>query len=80
MATITVKNIPDELFARLKAAAAGNRRSINNEIINRIEKSFSPQRMTAETLLARIRRFHEGLPSPPLTIDQIREAREEGRP
>jgi plasmid stability protein len=79
MATITVKNIPDELYARLKAAAAGNRRSINNEIISRIEKSLSPQRMTAEALLARIRRFHEGLPGPPLTMDQIREARNEGR-
>jgi plasmid stability protein len=79
MATITVKNIPDELYARLKAAAVGNRRSINNEIISRIEKSLSPRRTTTEALLARIRRFHEELPGPLLTIEQIREARDDGR-
>ena len=80
MATITVKNIPDDLYTRLKAAAASNRRSINNEIISRIEMSLGPQRVTAEALLARIRRFHEGLPGPSRTIEQIREARDEGRP
>lgn len=80
MATITVKNIPDELYARLKVAARRNRRSINNEIISRIERSLMPQRATAEALLARIRRFHEGLPGPPLTARQIREARDQGRP
>jgi plasmid stability protein len=80
MATVTVKNIPDELYARLKAAAASNRRSINSEIIRRIEKTLIPQRATTEALLARIRRFHDEFTGPALTIDQIREARDEGRP
>ena len=38
MASITVKNIPDELYARLKAVAESNRRSINGEIIVCIEQ------------------------------------------
>lgn len=80
MATITVKNIPDELYARLKAAAESNRRSINSEIINRIEKSLTPQRATTEALLARIRRLHDGFQGRTLSIEQIREARNEGRP
>jgi len=33
MATVTVENIPDELYERLKASARANRRSINSEII-----------------------------------------------
>ena len=39
MATVTVKNIPDELYARLKSVAAMNRRSINSEIIMCIDRA-----------------------------------------
>ena len=39
MATITVKNIPDELYERLKCVAEINRRSINSEIIVCIENA-----------------------------------------
>jgi len=33
IATVTVRNIPDELYERLKSIAEINRRSINSEII-----------------------------------------------
>ncbi len=80
MATITVKNIPDELYSRLKAAAENNRRSINGEIISRIERSLTPRRVTTETLLARIRKLHDGFDGRTLTVEQIQDARNEGRP
>lgn len=35
--TITLKNIPLGLHARLKASAARNRRSLNSEILARLE-------------------------------------------
>jgi hypothetical protein len=35
--TITLKNIPSALHARLKASAARNRRSLNSEILARLE-------------------------------------------
>ncbi|MCC6166009.1 MAG: Arc family DNA-binding protein [Caldilineaceae bacterium] len=38
MATITVKNIPDDLYLALKQAAEANHRSVNREIIVRIEQ------------------------------------------
>ena len=38
MATLTLKNIPEELHARLKAAAERNRRSLNSEILARLER------------------------------------------
>lgn len=38
MASITVKNIPDDLYKRLKQRAAANHRSINSEIIVCIEQ------------------------------------------
>ena len=80
MATITVKNIPDELYARLKAVAESNRRSINGEIIRRIERSLTPRRAPTEQLVARIRRLHESFDGRTLTVEQIEDARHEGRP
>ena len=44
MATITVKNIPDEIYERLKGAASANRRSINREIIVCLERASARER------------------------------------
>ena len=41
MLTLTLKNIPDALHARLKASAARNRRSLNSEILVRLEQDIS---------------------------------------
>lgn len=41
MATLTLKNIPDELHALLKESAERNRRSLNSEILMRLESAFS---------------------------------------
>ncbi|HZZ93246.1 MAG TPA: Arc family DNA-binding protein [Usitatibacter sp.] len=41
MATLTLKNIPDELHARLKESAKRNRRSLNSEILMRLESGFT---------------------------------------
>ena len=40
MPTLTLKNIPDGLHARLKASAARNRRSLNSEVLFRLEKDI----------------------------------------
>ena len=80
MATITVKNIPDGLYARLKAAAAHNRRSINSEIISRIETTLRSERVPAEAVLARVRQLQESYGGARLTPSQIEAARREGRP
>jgi plasmid stability protein len=37
MATLNLKNVPDELVSRLKREAARNRRSLNQEAIARLE-------------------------------------------
>lgn len=80
MTTITVKNIPEDLYERLREAARGNRRSINGEIIHRIERSLTPRRTPAEPLLARIRRLHDSFEGRTLTVEQIDDARKQGRP
>jgi plasmid stability protein len=59
MPTLTLKNIPDGLHARLKASAERNRRSLNSEILFRLEKDIQDIRQSvldpvvhAETLRA----------------------------
>jgi len=40
MPTLTLKNIPDRLHARLRASAERNRRSLNSEILFRLEQDI----------------------------------------
>ena len=80
MPTITVKNIPDGLYERLKTAAEGNRRSINSEIIKRIERSLTSQRVPTDSVLKRLRRFHDSFGDTTISIEDIDAARREGRP
>ena len=74
-----VKNIPDDLYARLKAAAAKNRRSINSEIIMCIEENLLYRRVSAEQVLDRVRKIRVAMRPGEMTIEQIDNARREGR-
>lgn len=53
--SLTLKGIPDEVYVRLKDAAAANRRSVNSEIIARLESQLLPHRTSAPDHLAAIR-------------------------
>lgn len=82
MATLTIKNLPDSLYERLKLTAANHRRSINNEAIVRLERSlYTPETNTAE-LLAEIRKSRDELAKKGvyLTEEILRQGKEEGRP
>lgn len=79
MASVTIKNIPDPLYDRLKEAAARNRRSLNAEVIMRLERSLGSAPVDPEPFLARARAVREGGHVPYLTDEDLRAAREEGR-
>ena len=79
MPTITVKNIPDGLYQRLKAAAERNRRSLNGEIISRIEQSLKSRRVTTDELLSRVRRLQESYGRRTLRIEDLDVAKRAGR-
>jgi len=59
MATITIKNIPDEIYEKIKQSARLHRRSINNEIIHYLEQILEPKPLDKETLLQRARAVRE---------------------
>ena len=52
MPTITLKNIPEKLYERLKESAADHRRSLNSEIIVRLEHALLSARIDPDAFLA----------------------------
>jgi plasmid stability protein len=81
MATITVKNIPDDLYADLKQAAQQNHRSINSEVIVCVEQALRSERapMDVEAILARAERLSELTKMHPITDEEFSEAKRAGR-
>jgi plasmid stability protein len=50
VASLTIKNIPVELYDMLKRSAMANHRSINSELIHCLEKTLKPSALTAAQL------------------------------
>ena len=80
MPTLTIKNIPQDLYERLKENAAKSRRSLNREIIFCLEQALGGRRVDPDDFLARIRVLREEIALPPLTDEFLAEARNDGRP
>ena len=55
MATLTIRNVPDDLYRLLKESARRQRRSINSEAILRLEFALRGVREDEEAMLDRIR-------------------------
>lgn len=78
--TITVKNIPDALYERLRAAAQLQHRSINSELIACLERTLLPRRVSVEERLARARRLRASVSRPAVSRAEIVRAIRAGRP
>ena len=59
--TLTLKNIPDAVYERLKASAEVNRRSLNSEAIVCLEKMLLQTRLAPGERLARARELRSAL-------------------
>jgi antitoxin FitA len=81
MKTITLKNIPEQVYERLKLQAKMSRRSLNSEIIYWLEKSLGVRpRPTAEETIAKARAIRARIKGIILTDEEISEAKRMGRP
>jgi plasmid stability protein len=76
---LTLKNIPDTLYERLKAAAAAHRRSMNSEAIVCLEAVLMPTKLPANERLARARKLRSALAQRTFHADDIDLAKREGR-
>ena len=86
MPTLTIKNLPDDLYRQLKTRAAANRRSLNSEILTCLEQALTLEHVDPEEARARLARadaVRVGLERPGLrrlTDTAIRSAKSSGRP
>jgi len=79
MATVTVKNIPDELYERLKTVAKINRRSMNSEIIVCIENAVTSRRINPDEVLENARRLRQLTADHRISDEEFNQAKAEGR-
>jgi plasmid stability protein len=79
MPTITVKNIPPDLYAHLKELAEANHRSMNSEIIACLEQSVSSRRLDPDTLLANARKLREKTSRYAISDAEFNQAKTAGR-
>jgi len=79
MYSITVKNIPADIYENLKRSAKANRRSINSEIIVIIEEAVQSKKIAPEEFLVRARQIRAKTAEYKITDDEFTEAKEAGR-
>lgn len=80
MTNFTVKNIPNDLYEKLKQAAEINRRSINSEIIVYISEKVSSQPIESATMIKRARKLRGYTAAHPITDSDLTQAKIIGRP
>src|SRR6056297_2021487 len=66
--SITLKNIPEPLYRRIRMAADRHHRSLNSEIIARLEQALAPHPVDVEESLQQARRLRERFTGPPLVL------------
>lgn len=71
MANITIKNIPDDLYEKLKKSAKIKRRSINQEIIVCIEESVQEEGSAPDELIENARRLRTKTDSYPVKNEEL---------
>ena len=80
MPTITIKNIPEDIYEDLKRSANLHRRSINSEVVVCIEKAVRGYRVNPAEFTGRVAALRNKIDAPLLTDDVLRQAKEDGRP
>ena len=86
MASLTLRNIPDDLLEQFRADAKRERRSLNSELLCLLEQAAEQRRAklrrgTKEERIARLKAFTDTLPyDPDLTPEGISRVLDEDRP
>jgi plasmid stability protein len=67
MPALTLKNIPEELLQRLRDSAHRNRRSLNSEVLERLDAALPPPPEDPEVTLARLAALRKKWKLKPMT-------------
>lgn len=79
MPSITVKNIPEDIYDRVREQAKAHHRSINSEIIACLEQTVKSQQVSTDDILQEARRLRKKA-KVSLSSEEIESAINEGRP
>ncbi len=79
MPTITIKNVPEDLFKRLKQLAEANRRSISSEIIACIEQAVFSKPIDPQLLLVKARQLRKMTAHYRISEETFKRAKNAGR-
>ncbi|MBS0376530.1 MAG: Arc family DNA-binding protein [Proteobacteria bacterium] len=77
--TLTLKNIPDEIYERLKVAAATHRRSLNSEAIVCLESVLLRSTRTPAERIARARELRGAMRPGSFRAREVDAAKRRGR-
>jgi len=80
MPALTVKNIPDELYEKLKQTAGNHHRSLNSEIIHCLETVLMPRKISPSERLRLARAVRAKVMIGSIEPEEIMQAIDEGRP
>lgn len=80
MATLHVRNVPDDLYERLRREARASRSSIGAETVSLLRRALPGRRQLSlgelRTRARETRRLHRAAPGSPSAVELIREDRE----
>jgi len=76
---ITIRDIPDEVYEKLKKQAELHHRSINSEVIYYLKRIVQSHRPDPDQIIARAKHLKQQAKGS-LSLQQIQQAIEQGRP
>lgn len=79
MPTLTLRNIPDPIYEQLKILAGQNRRSLNSEVVTRLEQSVGVPRPGLKAHMERVLELRKMYKGPALSAIDIEAAINHGR-
>lgn len=80
MTTVTIKNVPDDLYKEVKQTAKRHHRSINSEIIACLESRYRTGPAQVDDILAKARAIRKLTAGCEMTPEQMENAIDAGRP
>ena len=79
MPSITLKNIPDSLYEKIKEAAQLHHRSLNSEVLYCIERTLETHKIEVGEYLELAKQARKITADHPLTDEMLEEAKNWGR-
>ena len=74
MPSLSIKNVPEELLAQLRARAMGHHRSLQGELLCILEEAMAPKALTLAQVRSRVKEL--GIKSADDSTTWIRELRD----